>query len=487
MTQTAGAGFFDRLSRRAQAIDSLICVGIDPHPEDLVGLGEQGALEFARGIVDATKHAALAFKPNSAFFEALGPSGMRALQTLVTELEPDVPVILDAKRGDIGSTSRAYARAAFDTIGASAITVSPFLGWEALAPFVERPDRAAFVLCRTSNPGAAQLQHARLSDGRLLFEAIAEQAADHAQADRIGLVAAGTTIEPLRRIRRLHPDGWLLVPGIGAQGGDARAAVAAGLRTSDGLGLLVSASRSIARAADPTEAVESLRDSVRAARDAAKLDSERCSDDGAGAALGRDAAELADALLATGCVQFGSFVLKSGLQSPIYLDLRRLSGSPQAMWTAARAYRRVLATLSFDRVAALPYAGLPLATAACMAGEWPMIYPRKEIKDHGARNRIEGPFAAGETAVVVDDLATRGTSVREMVPSMTAAGLRVRDVVVLVDRNSGADNELADVGLRLHSVVGLRELLVHWRATNAVDSDKILQVQAFLADAERPR
>ncbi len=466
------SGFFSRLQERARAIDSLICVGLDPHPADIGDGGAPAALAFCRRIVAQTTPYALAFKPNAAFFEALGAEGVAALNTLVGEIEPHVPVILDAKRGDIASTAAAYARAAFDVAGAGAITLHPYLGWQALEPLLERADRGAFVLCRTTNPGADARQEAVLADGRRMFETIASEAATHPRADRIGLVAGGTAPAALARIRQLNHTAWLLVPGIGAQGADATMAVSAGLR-GDGLGLLVSASRSIARAASPGAAAEALRDQVRAAVAAAKPAEHRSEKQ---ATL----AEVARALLDTGCVQFGSFVLKSGLESPIYLDLRRLSGSPEAMRTVARAYTTLLRGLSFERVAALPYAGLPLATAACLVGGWPMIYPRKTVKDHGRRQRIEGPFAAGDKVVIVDDLATRGTSVLEALPSLTAAGLQIRDVVVLVDRDSGAGDRLAEAGVRLHAVVRLRELLSHWRANGAVAAAQVDAVERFL-------
>lgn len=497
--------FFARVEARARRLDTLLCVGLDPHPadldvEDYAALGDHGrdvaayeALEFCRNIIEQTRDVAAAYKPNSAFFEALGASGFKALQTLIRELH-DIPTILDAKRGDIGSTSAAYATAAFSIQGAGSITVQPYLGWEAIAPFLTDRSKSVFVLCRTTNEGAQQYQETRDARGIRLFERIAADAAAHEHAGQIGLVAAGTDPAALARIRGLAPDAWLLVPGIGAQGADADAAVAAGLR-ADGLGILVSSSRSIARAESPREAATKIRDQIRlsqalarknqasASKDSADAGAERLDRTRVGASAAADFAEIAAALLATGCVQFGSFVLKSGLSSPVYLDLRRLSGSADAMFSVGRAYVDVLQRVSFDRVAALPYAGLPLATAACIVGGYPMIYPRKEPKDHGRRLAIEGPFEYGETAVVVDDLATRGTSVLEALPSLTAAGLHVHDVVVLVDRQSGATARLAERGLRLHAVATMRQLLSHWRDNGAVSTTQVDDVLRFLDES----
>ena len=342
----------------------------------------------------------------------------------------------------------------------------------------------------TTNPGAAELQQAVLTTGERVFERIARQAACHEAAAQIGLVVAGTDPAALRRARELAPLSWFLVPVIGAQGGSAAAALTAGCRR-DGLGLLVSASRSIGRAEDPGAAAMALRDTMRKARDEAMaaqaaVAEGAAGDEGSGLeGLNPGQAAIAEALLATGCVQFGSFVLKSGMQSPIYLDLRRLSGSADAMKAVGRAYWALLQRLSFDRVAALPYAGLPLATAACLEGGLPMVYPRKERKDHGRRLAIEGPFDHGDTVVIVDDLATRGTSALEALPSLTAAGLRCTDAVVLVDRQSGAGARLAAGGIALHAVVTLQQLLAHWRTTGAVSAAQVDEVQRFLADTER--
>ena len=155
---------------------------------------------------------------------------------------------------------------------------------------------------------------------------------------------------------------------------------------------------------------------------------------------------LADRLLAAGCVRFGQFTLKSGLQSPICLDVRQLISNPSLLADAGNAYVELLHNLRFDRLVALPYAALPIASAISLAGGWPMIYPRKEAKAYGTGAEIEGGFAAGERAVVIDDLATTGGSKFEAIEKLAAAGLEIEDVVVLVDRQSGAAEALAAAG-----------------------------------------
>jgi uridine monophosphate synthetase len=191
-------------------------------------------------------------------------------------------------------------------------------------------------------------------------------------------------------------------------------------------------------------------------------------------------APLADALLSTGCVKLGQFTLKSGLLSPIYLDLRQIISSPGLLQQVADAYLPVLHQLTFDRLAALPYAGLPIATAISLHSGWPLIYPRKEAKSYGTKAEIEGQYAPGDQVVVIDDVATTGESKFEAIEKLTAAGLRVSDIVVLIDRQSGAAETLARAGYRLWTVFTLIQLLDYWEQTARVPADQITAVRQFL-------
>ncbi|MBN2387879.1 MAG: orotate phosphoribosyltransferase [Anaerolineales bacterium] len=189
---------------------------------------------------------------------------------------------------------------------------------------------------------------------------------------------------------------------------------------------------------------------------------------------------LADGLLAAGCVKFGEFMLKSGLVSPIYIDLRRLIAYPRLLEQVGAAYLPILEKLDFQRLAGLPYAAIPIATAISLAGNYPMIYPRKEAKDYGTKAEIEGAYEAGETIAVIDDLATTGSSKFEAIEKLTAAGLIVRDVVVLIDRQSGAGEALARAGYHLHAVLTITELLDFWEKNSKVSAEKLAATRAFL-------
>jgi uridine monophosphate synthetase len=230
-------------------------------------LTADAAREFCLNLIQATAKVAAAYKPNIAFFEAFGAPGIVALQHVIAAVPRDIPVILDAKRGDIASTADAYAKAVFQTLGAHAVTINPYLGRDSIEPFLSDPDRGVFLLCKTSNPGAADFQDLVLDEpfpnsismvDHHLYEKVASLAQEWNTRDNLGLVVGATQPEALKRIRILAPDLWILTPGVGVQGGDLKAVLSSGLR-SDSMGLLIPISRGISRAADAGKAAEEIR------------------------------------------------------------------------------------------------------------------------------------------------------------------------------------------------------------------------------------
>jgi uridine monophosphate synthetase len=189
---------------------------------------------------------------------------------------------------------------------------------------------------------------------------------------------------------------------------------------------------------------------------------------------------LSTRLFEAGCIQFGTFTLKSGLTSPIYLDLRLLVSHPHLLREVARTMASTARELMFERIAAVPYAGLPIGVALALELNWPLIYPRREVKEHGTRRAIEGYFQPGETALVVDDLITRGDSKLEAIAPLEAAGLTVRDVLVLIDREQGGAEDLAGRGYRLHTILRLSELLDSLRESARITPDQHAQVLRYL-------
>jgi orotidine-5'-phosphate decarboxylase len=238
--------FQERLLAAQRRFDSLLCVGLDPAtvPADLAGEAEP-LLAFNRRIVDATAGIAAAYKPQIAFYSALGAEAQLAASIhYIRERAPGALVILDAKRNDIGNTAAAYAREAFERYGADAVTINPYMGEDSVRPFLARPERGAVLLCRTSNPGARDFQDL-LVDGLPLYRRVAERAAAHWNRHGNLLFVVGATYpQEMAELRRAHPEICFLVPGIGAQGGDLQATLAAGL-DAQGRGLLINSSRAI--------------------------------------------------------------------------------------------------------------------------------------------------------------------------------------------------------------------------------------------------
>jgi orotidine-5'-phosphate decarboxylase len=230
-------------------------------------VGAEGVYAFCAAIMDATSDLVCAFKPNIAFFEAFGAAGWSALERLI-RLRPGPPIILDAKRGDIGSTAEAYARAAFEVLDADAVTVNPYLGGDALEPFLRHSRRGCFILCKTSNPGSHDLQDMRLADGRPLYLAVAEMARDRWNMHgNTGLVVGATHPTALTEVRRACPDMLLLVPGIGAQGGDLDTTVRAAAAVDEPL-MMINVSRTVLYADCGTNFAAAARTTALRLRDA---------------------------------------------------------------------------------------------------------------------------------------------------------------------------------------------------------------------------
>jgi orotidine-5'-phosphate decarboxylase len=272
--------YLDRLAARSARAGTVLCLGLDPDPASLPdGFGDDvaGIERFSRLILEAALPFAAAVKPNLAFFEAYGSAGLAALERIRAAIPADVPVVIDGKRGDIGSTAARQAVALFDGLGADAVTVNPYLGSEAVAPLLERVDRFAYILCRTSNAGAGELQSLVVSAGEPpddhpaepLSSRVARRAAGWGPGGTVGLVVGATAPAELREIRRVAPGLAFLMPGVGAQGGEVGSALADGPATAKpaggrpGGGLLVNVSRGIAGAwagkgtvaGDPGEAI----------------------------------------------------------------------------------------------------------------------------------------------------------------------------------------------------------------------------------------
>ena len=269
MTRIGRPPYLERLAARSAATGTVLCLGLDPDPDALpAGFSPDlaGVEAFCRLVLDAALPVAAAVKPNLAFYEVFGSAGLALLERLRARIPDDVPVVLDGKRGDVPNTSERIAVSLFDGLGADAVTINPYLGEAGIAPLLEREDRFAYVLCRTSNEGAGELQDLPV-DGEPLWSRVARRVSAWGPGGTAGLVVGATAPAELRAIRAVAPGLGFLVPGLGAQGGSLEAVLEAGPATAEpaggrpGGGLLVNVSRGIAGAhaerpeADPGEAI----------------------------------------------------------------------------------------------------------------------------------------------------------------------------------------------------------------------------------------
>ena len=276
--------FFSFLEKRVDDSSSLLCVGLDPHIPDLKEPTAASALDFCLTLVKQTAPYAAAFKPNAAFFEVFGAEGWVALKQVIEAIQEEsnrlgsmIPVILDAKRGDIASTAEAYARSAFENLGAHCITLNPYLGKDSVEPFIQNSEKGVFLLCKTSNAGSGDLQDLMVTEDegqmteersstsvlrlRPLYIHVAKLAQKWNTKNNVGIVVGATHPQIMSDIRQAVPDLWFLAPGVGAQGGELESALKAGLR-KDGKGILLPVSRGISRAENPGRAAAELRDQI---------------------------------------------------------------------------------------------------------------------------------------------------------------------------------------------------------------------------------
>jgi len=259
--------FIEKLTSAVRKNKSLVCIGLDPDPKLMPD--KVGVFEFNKAIIDATSDLVCAYKPNLAFYEAMGNEGLDALKRTVSYLPENIPSIADAKRGDIGNTARAYASAIFSHFNFDASTVSPYLGFDSLEPFIQYRDKGVFILCRTSNAGAVDFQSLRceVENGyQPLFEIVARKASEWNTHGNIGLVVGATYPEELRLIRQSHPDMPFLIPGIGAQGGDLASTIRYGV-DAQGEKAIINSSRQIIYASREKDFAEAARHAALTLRD----------------------------------------------------------------------------------------------------------------------------------------------------------------------------------------------------------------------------
>eukprot|EP00586_Coscinodiscus_wailesii_P003194 CAMPEP_0172489422 /NCGR_PEP_ID=MMETSP1066-20121228/19378_1 /TAXON_ID=671091 /ORGANISM="Coscinodiscus wailesii, Strain CCMP2513" /LENGTH=558 /DNA_ID=CAMNT_0013257255 /DNA_START=223 /DNA_END=1899 /DNA_ORIENTATION=+ len=523
-TSSSSSSFFDKLETRVKAINSHLCVGLDPHLKEITphpgGNGDRttspplpnedekcdAAFTFCKTIIDATAPHAAAYKPNAAFFEALGPHhGVATLRRVIAAIPEGIPVLLDAKRGDIGSTAAAYADACYEGLGADGVTLSPFMGWDSVEPFVtgKYADKGAFLLCKTSNPGSNDILSLPLQQSpspssspddhpttTTVYEKVAQlcqtwscRAATSSTTPCLGLVIGATDPAALSLGRTAGGDDvWILAPGVGAQGGDLVAACRAGLN-SRGSGLLVPVSRGISRAEDLERAARELKEGINRARE--EVLKGGGDEDGGAVAEGGVTSyqrEFLEFSLGLGVLKFGEFVLKSGRTSPYFFNaglfasggaLAKLAKCYAAAIMASKDLRDENGQVKFDVVFGPAYKGISLGAVVCASlyndyqVDVGFAYNRKEKKDHGEGGLLVGASMENKRVLIIDDVITAGTAIRESYTTLTKINAIPTGVVIALDRAekralddpvSAVQAVARDLDLPVVSIVSLPQL-----------------------------
>lgn len=455
--------FAEKLDAAIGANASLLCLGLDPNPEMLPSAAQSATASIAelthwlKTVIDRTQTLVCAYKPTLGFYLALGTPGLELLSTVLSYIPPQIPIILDAKHGDL-NTASPLAKTFFEQWRVDAVTVNPYVGQEGMTPFLLYPDRAVFVLTHTSNPSAAAIQAYPTPD-RPLYLNVVSTVQQWGSAEQLGLEVGTTDPAVLAQIRALAPERTILARSIWSAATDLQSILAAGLDRA-GTGLLLPVPQDWLGQTDLAQRVQELRQQIndlRAQIDRGPSICDLWQPEPQQPRLS-PSQQLIVQLYDIGCLMFGSYVQASGAVFPYYIDLRRIISNPQLFHQVVAAYATLTEPLKFDRIAGIPYGSLPTATGLALKLNRPMIYPRKEVKAHGTRRLVEGHFESGEVALVIDDVLITGKSVLEGIHKLEASGLRVTDLVVSIDHEGGVRDRIQAHGYRTHAVFTLSEI-----------------------------
>ncbi|MFO7629451.1 MAG: bifunctional orotidine-5'-phosphate decarboxylase/orotate phosphoribosyltransferase [Prochlorococcaceae cyanobacterium] len=478
--------FFLKLTEAMASRQSLLVTGLDPNPEmlrswnRLRGGGTGSFLSQARrwikAVIEATVDHVCAYKPSLGFYQALGPVGLELLLEVRDLVPRDLPLIVDAKHGDLNS-STVLAHYLFRELGADGVTLSPLAGQDIAAPFLLYPEKGVVVTCHSSNPAARVVQH-HPNEEDPLYLRIVREAQCWATPEQLLLEVGTNDPAILARVRQEAPERFLILRSLWGEEERLAPLMEAGLSSAaDGLLLPLPQNLLVeddieGRTALLKQTINDLRlRSLEQRRWEAGGDGNTCSlwlpgQEESATGNGEAAADPLDSLIVDlfdiGCLLFGEYVQASGAVFNYYIDLRQIISDPNLFHRVLHAYAGELEGLEFDRVAGIPYGSLPTATGLSLQLHKPLIYPRKEVKAHGARRLIEGDFNEGERVAVVDDILITGGSVLEGIAKLESSGLVVKDVVVFIDHGGSADasarERLAAAGYNCHAVLDIDQI-----------------------------
>ena len=459
--------FLTKLNKAIAQNQSLLVVGLDPNPEILPDLGNRSMAnrdnpidnlqEWLEWVIGETSDRVAAYKLNLGFYQALGVAGLELLERILNKIPNQLPIILDAQHGDLNS-STVFAQTIFEQWQVDAVTLTPYAGQDHAAPFLVYAERAVFILCHSSNPGALALQEYPHPDNPLYLELV-KQVQSWGTMEQVCLEVGSNNPDLLGKIRAVAPERLILLRSIWAEGADFRLLLQAGF-DRHGEGLLITVSWDLLTNKNLASEVAKLNQQVAQIRSELIQAGSTCELWTSNVCLfnKHPHQDLILQLFDIGCLLFGEYVQASGATFSYYIDLRKIISNPQLFNQVIEAYAGILKNLTFERIAGIPYGALPTATGLALELHYPMIFPRKEVKAHGTRRLIEGNFHPGETAVVIDDILISGQSVMEGAAKLESAGLKVEDIVVFIDHEAGVKDRLASNGYRAHSVLNISEI-----------------------------
>ncbi|WP_055075596.1 bifunctional orotidine-5'-phosphate decarboxylase/orotate phosphoribosyltransferase [Pseudanabaena sp. 'Roaring Creek'] len=470
---------------------SILCLGLDPNPEVMptqyrakydseMSAGDDRTIaylwEWMNFIIQSTSNLVCAYKPTLGFYTALGAGGLELLVKTLAAIPSEIPIILDAKHADLNSSS-VMAKTAFEQWGVDAITVSPYIGQDLAARFLMYPDKAILVSCYSSNATAQDFQeypHPELKSPSTsrrtalpMYLNVVQNCQAWAGMENLALEVGAAVPDALAKVRSLAPERFILARSIwaGRDNGQRSASLAAILKAGldrNGGGLILPVNQDALAMGEPDVLVRSLRDEINQAIAATDRQQPICDLWMPNVCLidrqRHPHANLILQLFDIGCITFEETVQASGQIFPYYIDLRRIISNPQVFEAVIATYAEILQNLQFDRIAGIPYGSLPTASGLALRLNFPLIFPRKEVKAYGARRLIEGNYEAGETIVVVDDILISGKSAIEGAQKIESCGLRVRDIVVFIDHESGVCDRIQKSGYSPHAVLKISEI-----------------------------
>ncbi|PZO41085.1 MAG: bifunctional orotidine-5'-phosphate decarboxylase/orotate phosphoribosyltransferase [Pseudanabaena frigida] len=475
--------FTSKLRTAIATNQSILCLGLDPNPEVMPAKYKAkydseinsaiyhdravaSLWEWMNFIIQSTADLVCAYKPTLGFYTAMGAAGLELLAKTLAAIPPEIPIILDAKHADLNS-STVMAKTAFEQWGVDAITLSPYMGQDLAARFLMYPDKAVFVSCYSSNTTAQDFQEYPSLD-RPLYLSVVQNCQAWAGLEQLALEVGAAVPEALAKVRSLAPERLILARSIWANSQakgqrieNLAAILQAGL-DSNGGGLILPVNQDALAIGEPAQLVRSLRDEVNQAIALTANQRPTCDLWMPNVCLldrqGHPHANLILQLFDIGCITFEETVQASGQVFPYYIDLRRIISNPQVFDAVIGTYAEILQQLEFDRIAGIPYGSLPTASGLALRLNFPLIFPRKEVKAYGARRLIEGNYESGETIVVVDDILISGKSAIEGAQKIESCGLKVRDIVVFIDHEAGVCDRLQKSGYSPHAVLKISEI-----------------------------